>query len=239
MNTSEFEGILSEIWDSSEYYKSMTARRKKEKTRLAVSLASVVAAVLVISITVFASNTGRQDMLFTYYGFDQSVIKVGDRYYLFYTGDKEPRYAEYNGKKYYLGDYGSVDYEKVDAFIEERGNAYRQVVEEYGDYSYTVETADAIITYYNDADTINKMIAEKMPEELLTYVAPNGNVVEGRSLNGTAVTLYVFEGSGGEVLFVPAQYPTAVRFYVVADKVNKDIEEKSGEVFYNEIINSR
>ena len=239
MNTSEFENVLAEIWDSSDYYEALAARRKKEKTRLAASLTAVVVVVLAVSITIFASNTRQPDMLLTYFGFDQSVIKVGDRYYLFYTGDKEPRYAEYNGKKYYLGDYGSVDYEKVDAFIEERGNAYRQVVEEYGDYSYTVETADAIITYFNDADTINKMIAEKMPEELLTYVAPNGNVVEGRSLDGTAVTLYVFEGSGGEVLFVPAQYPSAVRFYVVADKVNKDIEEKSGEVFYNEIINSR
>ena len=239
MNTSEFENVLSEIWDSSDYYETMAARRKKEKKRLVATLVSVVVVVLAVSITVFASNTRHQDMLLTYFGFDQNVIQVGDRYYLLYNGDKNPRYAEYNGKKYYLGDYGSVDYEKVDSFIEERVNAYHQVVEEYGDYSYTVETEDAIITYYNDADKINSMIAERMPDELLKYVAAGDNTVIGRSLKGDEVTLCIFEGSGGDILFVPARYPSNVRFYVVADKVNKDITEKTGEAFYNDIINAR
>ncbi len=236
MTKAEFRTTLAEIWDSSEYYNMMVARKKIEKRRIFAAVTTVIVAVLVISITIFAANSRKTDILFTYYGFEQSVIKVNGKYYLFYTGDKSPLYGEYNGNKYYLGAYKSCDFEKVDNFIAERDNAYKKVVEEYGDYSYTVETDEATITYFNDAEVIKAKIAEKLSDDSLKLIAANENAVEGTSLLGNVLTLYVLEESGGDVLFIPAQYPSDVRFFVAADKVNEEIEGKGGEAFYRGVL---
>lgn len=237
MNNVEFGEVLSKIWNSSEYHDMMVAKKKKERRMLIASVLTMVAVFFVISVTIFAANSRKTDMMFSHFGFEQSVIKVGNTYYLLYTGDKKPLYGEYNGKKYYLGDYKSLDFEKVDNILNERTAAYKKVVEEYGDYSYTVETDGIIITHFNDADVINAKIAEKMSADSIRLVSANENDVEGKSLTGNILTLYVFEGSGGDVLFIPARYPSSVRFYVAAEKINAEIEEKTGEVFYGEILN--
>lgn len=200
-----------------------------------VTTAFILVAVILVSSACAPNDYKTDEGLF----FANNVVLYNGVYYLKYMpGESEVSVKGRSGKTVSLGTYDAltVNTSSVDSFLAERGAAYHEAVKEAGGIPTAYTYDDATVQIMPNESEITRIMTEKMQFGFSPFCVANCTASNATFADGSAAEVCEMDGTDGKILFIPANTPSGVTFYIIAENVNTGLTSKPWIEFYEETV---